>query len=188
MSFTQIARGELVTSNQILGFNDVGIAPNAVSIPLGKIVLVHKGSEYGAVKFNEFWTGKTKDEEYAIYESYYQSDKSGDFSNKNVKYKKEKLSFPKSYGIGRLAFVFGKKIDVKCGNINLLWSGKSWLYFYSSKQDEGNYGIELAPTIWTDISQVNVFDPRIKWYKYDEKRPRQTIPIDKLWENEIIKK
>jgi len=45
-----------------------------------------------------------------------------------------------------------------------------------------DYGFELAPTPWTDIKDVNIKDPRIKWYKYDEKRERFFIPIDKLWE------
>jgi hypothetical protein len=45
-----------------------------------------------------------------------------------------------------------------------------------------DYGIELAPTPWTDIKELNIKDPRIKWYKYDEKRERVFIPIDKLWE------
>jgi hypothetical protein len=30
---------------------------------------------------------------------------------------------------------------------------------------------------------VNVFDPRVKWYRYDEKRERIFIHIDRLWEN-----
>jgi hypothetical protein len=45
---------------------------------------------------------------------------------------------------------------------------------------EGGYGNELAPTRWTDIREVNVFDPRVKWYKYDSLRKRVDIPIDKL--------
>jgi hypothetical protein len=57
------------------------------------------------------------------------------------------------------------------------------IYFFSLSQKDGDYGIELAPTKWTDISQVNVFDPRLKWYRYDEKRKDTFIPIDQLWEN-----
>ncbi len=183
MFFTQTARGELVTANSILGSNDVGIGTNAVSVPLGRIILIHKGSEYCAVKFNRFWTGKTEEDRYAEYESYLQGDGTGDFSNKNVKFRKEKLSFPKPRGIGRLAFSFGNK-EVRCGSIKLFWSSKGWVYFFSSSQNQGDYGIELAPTIWTDISQVNITDPRIKWYRYDEKRDDIVIPIDKLWEEE----
>lgn len=162
--------------------NEVVITPVAVKVPLGRILLVRKDSDYCAVKFTEFWTGKTELDWYANYESYYQNDKTGDFSNKNVQLKKDELSFPKPRGIGRLAFSFGNK-DVRCGPIKLFWFGEGWVCAYSSGQKQGDYGIELAPTKWTDISQVNVFDSRLTWYRYDEKRKDITIPIDKLWGN-----
>ena len=45
-------------------------------------------------------------------------------------------------------------------------------------------GVEgKAPTKWTDISQVIAFDPRLRWYRYDENREDTYIPIDQLWED-----
>lgn len=61
----------------------------------------------------------------------------------------------------------------------------SWtlvVYYNKHDQPQGDYGIELAPTKWTDISQVDVFDPRLIWYRYDENRKDLNIPVDKLWE------
>jgi hypothetical protein len=173
-------KGERLMSPDL---NDMHIGPNGVVIPLGKILLMRRASEYCAVKFTKFWTGKTEGDRYAEYESFYQGDHTGTFSNRNVKFIKEKLSAPKPRGIGRLAFSFGNK-DIRCGPVRLWWGGGGSVHFFSSNQDQGDYGIELAPTIWTDISQVNVFDPRIKWYRYDEERQRLSIPIDKLWETE----
>ena len=37
----------------------VYIAPNGVMMPLGRIVLIRRASEYCAVKFTEVWKGKT---------------------------------------------------------------------------------------------------------------------------------
>lgn len=159
---------------------EVGIAPNGIGVPEGFILLVRKNSKYCAIKFTKFWTGKTKDDEYASYEAYYQNDTTGNFKNKNVHFKKGELSRPRLRGIGRLSFSFGK-IDVRCGPIELFWSGKGWVYFFSSNQKQGDYGIELAPTKWTDIQQVNVFDPRLKWYRYDENRKDMIVPVDRLW-------
>jgi len=160
--------------------SDVTITPVAVKMPLGRILLVRKDGEYCAIKFTEFWTGRTESDWYANYESYFKEDKTGDFSDKNVQVRKEKLSFPKPRGIGRLALSFGNK-DVRCGPIELFWYGQGWVYFYSSSQKEGDYGIELAPTKWTNISEVNVFDPRVTWHRYDPKREKVTIQIDSLW-------
>lgn len=174
------------------GPDEVHIAEIGIIMPLEKILLVRKGLEYGAIKFTKVWSENTSEvgsifvargsDEYAIYESYYQGDSSGDFSKSNVQFKSDKLSFPKPRGIGRLAFSFGNK-EIKCGPIKLEWFGKGSVYFFREGQKEGDYGIELAPTKWTDITQVNVFDPRLKWYRYDDKRKRVNIPVDKLWDD-----
>ena len=159
--------------------NDVVITPVAVRVPLGRILLVRRNLEYCAVKFTRFWTGKTAEDLFAAYESYHQGDKTGNFLNKNVQVRRDELSFPKPRGIGRLAFSFGNK-DVRCGSIRLFWFGQGWVYFYGSNQKEGDYGIELAPSKWTDIGEVNVVDAHLKWYRYDAKRQEVRIPVDRL--------
>lgn len=175
----------MVPSNQDirpLRPDDVGISPNALRVPEKYILLVRKNAEYCAIRFAEFWTGETKEDEYAKYESYYQGDKTGNLTNQNVKIKQGELSRPRLRGIGRLSFSFGNT-DIQCGSIELFWSGKGWVYFFNSNQKQGDYGIELAPTKWTDISQVNVFDPRLKWYRYDSNRQRDKFPIGELWDD-----
>ena len=160
------------------------VSPNAIIMPLGKILLIREDSDYGAIKFIKFWTGKAEDDLYATYESYYQDDKTGVFTNKNVKFTKEELHSPKpSFSLFGHPFAFGIKEEIRCGPIRLWWSGRGTVYFFKRDQREGDYGIELAPTKWTDISQVNVSDPRLKWYRYDEKRKDTTIPVDQLWKD-----
>jgi hypothetical protein len=163
------------------GPDDVHIGKTAIVMPLKNILLVRKDSDYCAIRFTEFWTGKTEEDVYAKYESY-QGDKTGDFSKKNVTFRKDKLAFPKPRGIGRLAFSFGNR-NIHCGSLKLQWAGGGSVFFYAEGQEPRDYGIELAPTIWTDISEVDVFDPRIKWYRYDEERKRMNISIDRLWKN-----
>jgi hypothetical protein len=168
---------------------EVGIGGNAIQMPLGRILLVHKDSQYCAVKFTETWKGKTESARFTNYESYYQGDGSGDFSSKGVQFTKDTLVDRQSV-LGRLYPVpFGhRNQEIKCGPIRLFWSGIDWVCFFGLKQKQGDYGIELAPTKWTDISQVNVFDPRLKWYRFDEKRKHVRIPIDQLWEDGEEKK
>jgi hypothetical protein len=160
------------------------VSPNAIIMPLGNILLIRKDSVYGAIRFIKFWTGKGENDRYATYESYYQGDKTGDFANKNAKFTKEELHFPEpSFSLfGHPFFGFDMRDHIRCGPIRLLWSGGGTVYFFEDLQREGDYGIELAPTKWTDISQVNVSDPRLKWYRYDEKRKDTKIPVDQLWE------
>jgi hypothetical protein len=186
IAWPQLSGGEMAGSTQGTSSGypmDVEIASNAVRVPTGAILLVRKDAEYCAIKFTKFWTGKTEEDQYASYESCYQGDKTGSFSNKNVKFKKGELSRPRLRGIGRLSFSFGKT-DIQCGPIKLEWSGKGWIYFFNSNQDQGDHGIELAPTKWTEISEINVFDPRLKWYRYDSTRQDIRISVDRLWDDQ----
>jgi hypothetical protein len=164
------------------GLNEVLIGPNGVIMPLGKILLIRKDSDYGAIKFSNFCTGKTEDDLYAKYEVYYQDDKTGDFHNQKVKFSQGELHSPKPiFSLFGHPFAFGIKEEIKCGPIRLWWTGKGAVYFFGRDQRQGDYGIQLAPTKWTDISQVNVFDMRLNWYRYDAKRQRMVLSIDQLW-------
>jgi len=168
---------------EIPGPNEVRIGGMGVVIPLGRILLIRRGLEYGAVKFTEAWTGKTGKEWHANYESYYQGDKSGDFSKKNVQFRRGKVIQTEGIFFGGHSWSLRTNIDIRCGPIRLAWSYKTFLSFRPSGKDPADYGIELSPTKWTDISEVNVFDQRLKWYRYDEKRDKFRIPIDQLWED-----
>jgi len=163
--------------------NEVAIGGNGFSMILGRIVLVRKDSQYCAIKFTETWTGETVIDNFTNYESYYQGDGSGDFSKNNVQYNREQLAERRRVGLGRLwSYPAGpENKQIKCGPIKLAWSGWCTVYFNEHVWESGDRGIELAPTKWTDISQVNVFDPRLKWYRYDEKGKDKFIPIDELW-------
>ncbi|NJD69713.1 MAG: hypothetical protein C3F12_11105 [Candidatus Methylomirabilota bacterium] len=168
--------------------DEVLIAPNSIGMPLGTILLIRESGNYGAVKFTKCWTGKTDYDQHAEYESYYQGDKTGDFGKSNVKHRKEEVYYKKpSFSIFGHPISIGDKRDIRCGPIELWWSGLkcvTTVYFNRHDQKQGDYyGIELAPTPWTDISQVNVFDPRIRWYKYDENRKDVSILVDRLWDD-----
>lgn len=157
----------------------VFIGKTGIIMPLHRVLLARKGTEYCAIVFTKFWTGKTEQDKYASYESYCQADGSGDFSKDNIKFRREDLSYPKPRGIGRFAFSFGDK-EIKCGKLKLFWSGEGAVHFYSEKQGRGDHGCELAPTNWKSVIQVDVFAPGIKWYKYDESRKRVNIPLNQF--------
>jgi len=159
--------------------DDVRIGPHYIEMPLNRIFLIRNGQLYGAVKLTEFGERKSKKNKYTSYISWYQDDGSGDFNKKNVKNETRRAT-SKLYGIGRLSFNFGNE-EIRCGTFKLWWWGNGMVYFFERGQEFGDYGIELAPTKWMDIQEVNVFDSRLSWYKYDKKRLRKDIHIDELW-------
>jgi hypothetical protein len=186
--------------------NEVAIYFSGVEIPLNRIMLIRKNAEYGAVKFIKTWTELDEEvlkkyanymnhgadmadhyrdistKKYATYESYYQGKVTGNFSESNVKMMRETASWLPLRGPVRPFIYQPGNARVQCGPFKLVWQYKTCVSFIPSGKYMGDYGFELAPTPWTGIKEVNIKDPRIKWYKYDEKRERVFIPIDKLWE------
>lgn len=185
--------GTMVDANasELPNANDVYITPNSIGMPLNRILLVRKDDDYCIVRFTRNW-GKTDYDQHVEYESYYQGDKSGNFSNKNVQYRKEEVYYKRPiFFIFGHGVAIGAKLNIHCGQIELWWSAGPFLafvYFNRADQDQKDYGIELAPTPWTDIKEVDLKDPRVKWYRYDEIRERVFVPIDKLLENKAKEK
>src|SRR3990172_2636293 len=87
--------------------DEVIVGATGVTMPMGRFVLARRGSEYCAVKFLKAWQGETVEDQYADYESYCQTDGSGDFSKMNVKVNRERLVRRHEWGIGKLSFPVG---------------------------------------------------------------------------------
>jgi hypothetical protein len=153
---------------------DVLTAWEGISMPLGRILLARKGSEYCAIKFTDTWLGETEHDYFSSYDSYCQVDGSGDFTKSNVTSEIGELSYPRirSFRIIDYRYQKGAKTVIKCGQMKLNWTFIAYIDFDKN---------ELAPTPWTSIKEVNVHDPRIRWYKKDSNRKRLSGPIDQLW-------
>jgi hypothetical protein len=161
--------GEIMANQEIkpLGSNEVHIAPNGISMPIGRILLVKKVNSIWAIKFinHEVRPG---DGSYSRYECY------------------------QFNGIG-FKIVQGGEVDslryasgLKCKEFDLFAHAghpleRATVYF-GAGPDVGDPSIYLAPTPWRGVSEIIVSDKRIKWYQYDASRKRVSIPIDMLWE------
>lgn len=116
LSQTMIEELPASADNDLASAEDVWIAPNSIRIPTGLLLLVRRHKDYGAIKFTKDWTGKTPEDEYATYESYFQGDTTGSFTNQNVQFRTGELSRPSLRGFGRFSFSLGN-IDIRCGPI-----------------------------------------------------------------------
>lgn len=181
---------------------------SGVEMPLNTILLIHKDNQYCAVKFIRAWdevdketlgrfdseirqggiTGDSAREAsmktYATYESYYKKDGASIIADGSFRKEERTASLLPLRGPFRPFIYQPGNGCIECGPIKLLWEYKTFVSFVPlGKGSSGrDYGYELAPTPWTDIKDVNVRDHRIRWYRYDEKRKKMFIPIDKLWD------
>lgn len=168
------------------------VAWDHVAAPMGRFVLIRKGKDVCAVRFTAFHRGhdekpstmvNTGEETlYAEYDWYWQKDGTGEFIKLNVKSGHNRLRSGPLRGFGSFAFQTGD-IRIRCGPFRLFWNPPASVAFFGVPK-QGDYGVELSPTPWDDMKEVNVHEPSLKWYRYDENRKTIRIPIAELSKSE----
>jgi hypothetical protein len=172
-----VDNGNFILASENPSHDEILIAPNSILMPEGKILLIRKEGEYGAIKFLHYTEGDK--DWYAEYECCYLTKKYKKSDACGFSIKKNKLHSPNPRGLGRFSFSFGNK-EIKCGPFRLTWRGKGSVYFYGQDQREGDYGIALAPTVWDDFKQIDIEDEKLTWYKFDEKRERMAFSLEEF--------
>jgi hypothetical protein len=182
-----ICHCEKIMANQEikpLGPDEVHIAPNGISMPIGIILLVKKVNSIWAIKFinHEVRPG---DGSYSRYECYQFNGIGFKIVQGGEVYFKEQKIWHKILNIfhkDSLRYASG----LKCKEFDLFAHAGHHLeratVYFGPRPDEGDPSIYLAPTPWREVSEIIVSDKRIKWYQYDASRKRASIPIGKLWE------
>jgi hypothetical protein len=157
------------------------IGPLGVSAPMGRILLMRRGPDLCAIRFTEFH--RTKDAPsglftrggpslYAEYDWY-------DLTAPKVQSGHRQLSNKPGYGIPLTFPVFTGSPWVKCRSFEPTWSYPNAVRFIESNELR-DYGIELAPTSWRDVAEIDLAHPRLRWYRYDEKREPILVPLGDL--------
>ncbi len=159
-----------------------------VSSPLGRILLVRKGKDICAIRFTEYHRGHDakppsifnsgEESFYAEYDWYCQTDGSQDLKKKNVASGHRKLVEKPSKGIGRLAFQTGT-VNVKCGPFKLFWMFPTSISFSASPSCSDPV-VQLSPTKWMQIEDIDLSYSKLKWFDCDERRKTINISIDEL--------
>lgn len=162
-------------SNAMITLADVGA-------PLGRLLLVRRGSEVCILRFTAFHRDHNAKDKTAF-------DSGGEsvYAEYDYFYRKPNSSFGTGHrsvarhalaGIGRLAFQSGDD-EVRCGHFRLFWAYPTRVGFFS-RAESVDTGVELAPTKWAAIQQVIFDDSRIHWYRYEDSRKPTLVPLDAL--------
>ena len=177
------------TKNKIIEIGSAGI-----EMPLGYFGLFRKDDKLCAIKF--FESGEKKQEEgivlnryfynYSKYEWYYIGRGNNNLNNEKVKYGKGKSTWYQIPLLGTPG-LFLDNFDIVCGDLHM--RRKHWLVlnfikddiFIMTRNEIEKEGFEIAPTKWKEIEEINLSDPRLKWYKADPNRELIKIPVDELW-------
>jgi hypothetical protein len=165
----------------------VGIASECVVMPVGRVLLIGRDSFVGAVKF--IYNEERPDGRYSKYD-YFEYEK-GWFRKVRegeVSLKKPSTGFWAKLK-GFLSFhenpfkLAGPPLNLRNFNLFAIAGGSehSTVYFWSAP-NVPDLKVRMAPTPWTEIGEVKLSDPRIRWFAYDDKESWKVIPIEKLWD------
>jgi hypothetical protein len=166
-----------------------------VGAPAGHFLLIRKENTTCAIRFTDFNmfnsgggnVSVSKSE--AEYDYFHQPDGSNDYKKSNVETSHFKLKSTSivsgttnaSTGWVPPTLAESSTNTIKCGTLALHWFGLVGVSFFEGAATTPDEGIELAPTKWRDVSEINISDPRITWYRYGEARKLAAIPIEDLW-------
>lgn len=183
-------------------YKSARISYTDVSAPINRFLLIKRADDLCAIRFTAFYrkpaitelvqSPENRMDLFAEYDWYYQSDGSGDLRKQNVLRGRRTVALigvsPRLYldvwdekAIEKLEARFPSK-KVNCGPFELVWYYPTGVKFSSSFTSTRDEGIEMAPTRWQRVNDIESRDSGIKWYVYDpsEKRELIRIPISDL--------
>ncbi len=170
-----------VMAQQSLFKDGVGIVSICIVMPVDRVLLISRDNFMGAVKFLQ--NEERPDGTYSKYE-YFEYEKSG---FRKVREGEVSLKKPSS-GKGIFFHQSPNKLagpPLKLRDFSLFAEAAGVDHatvYFSNARNKPDLKVRMAPTPWKDISEVNLTDPRIRWFAYDDKEKRKVVPIDKIWD------
>jgi hypothetical protein len=174
------SRNELVRHAPTHAF----VAWFGVGAPLGRVVLMRRGTELCAIRFTTFNTREETHEGlftlggpsyYAEYDWY-------DLSEHRKRSGHRETSRKPGYGIPLLTppMFFAGNPFIGCGSMEPLWWYPIAVRFHETGDVGRDHGIELAPTGWKDAGAIDLAHPSLRWYGVNERRKPFFIPLELL--------
>jgi hypothetical protein len=187
------ARSEEVTEStphskwELLARDHAYVTPLSVSSPLNSLLLVRYAGTLCAIRFRAFHGGDEK-----APTAFNSGDETLFATAEQIRlvqsettwriFERKRLDLVSGpvVGLGRFGFQKGR-IGLHCGNAKLEWT-------YPNNVSLGSYTqptakrvlVEIAPTAWSEVSQINLNDKKLHWYRYDEGRKDTLVSIEEL--------
>jgi hypothetical protein len=162
-------------------------------VPVGRILLIRDEKGLCAVRF----TSSRKEDElsepsifstggetyYAEYDWYSAAEGHADFQSAGMTQGHDKLSGGPGIVIPFLPHSFGfYKSHVRCGPFKLAWYSPTLVSFskaYATGQMFRD-DVAIGLTAWQNIQDVDLGDPKLKWYRLEGDRKNLYIPLEDL--------
>ncbi len=183
LGFSDTYRTEETDDNDPNSYAYIGTV--AIAAPLNYFLIVKKSNDICAIRFTGYRRGDDEKKPslfsggeeslYAEYDWYYLGTNKK-FVGKTGHVKLSRTSTVQILGFH--AFMPGVS-DIKCGELRLAWSYPIAVTYLGGG---GVYLLDagIALTSWTDIAQVDLANPNLRWYFYDSGRAKKYIHVKEL--------
>jgi hypothetical protein len=164
------------------------VTPLSVSAPFGRLVLVRYRDGLCAIRFDAYHRGddekpptKFNSGEETLFATAEQIRMvKSEATWRILEDKTVQLVAGPVVGLGRFGLQKGR-IGLHCGDAKLEWTYPNNVSLGSYTQFTAKRAqVEIAPTAWSEVSQINLNDKKLQWYRYDESRKDTLIPIEEL--------
>ena len=141
------------------------ISAGSISMPVGAFLLVRKDRRIGAIRLTGIdptgteWLGKSK------WESFFQPDGSALFLANNVVRHTGELDVRSPKGVHSLYSYGAGYREAHIGKWTFSFGGPALVRM--SGTGAGDHGYEYAPTSACELSEVDVHDGRLRWFRFD---------------------
>lgn len=139
-------------------------------MPVGAFLLVRKGAQIGTIRIISIDPPDTRYIGKTAYESFFQADGSGSFSAKNVVRRTAELSIQPSKGPGRGIYIYRPGMyKAQIGQWTFPFNTSTVMAMSDASfwTGVGDHGYEFAPTSACNLSDVDVHDKRLQWFRFD---------------------
>ena len=167
----------------------IRISSFGVKMTRGHFLLARKGHDLCAFRFTNFYIAPDPEREsgrmpfyYADYELYRSHSGAIKFGGDGMEARRITLGMNPFLGGHGVMRPDPGPTQIHCGAARLRWEYPTFVRMGATldpKQSDPD--VQLAPTAWTDIRQVDAADARVKWYRYDPTRVPVEISIEELW-------
>ncbi len=168
------------------------IGYRAISMPIGAILLIRHGHEIGAIHLTSVehdTATKPRDDEWIgtiSVETFYRSDGRSSLATSDTLKAAENLTWGRYKGVGfhyswqsgnNTAVIGPWRFRVSHLPSQVLISMSTFSRWDGDQKDRG---FEFAPTFACDISELNIKDPQLKWYPFNNGNSRISLALSEL--------
>ena len=145
------------------------ISIGTVTMPVGAFLLIRKDGQIAAIRLTSIDPAATQYLGKSTYESFFQPDRSGLLSARNVDHRTGEVDIRPTKGVHAVYLHTGGNRDAHVGKWTFRFVFPSLMVMSDASfwSGFGDHGYEFAPTSACTLSEIDAADKQLRWFRWD---------------------